>query len=73
MFTHLPTICTIRIYTVSGVLIDKIEVNNAFDDGSIHWDMQTNEGLEIAAGMYIYHVKSKVTGKEKLGKFAVVK
>jgi len=29
--------------------------------------------LEIAAGIYIYHIKSEVTGKEKLGKFAVIK
>ncbi|MBC8479281.1 MAG: hypothetical protein H8D46_02355 [FCB group bacterium] len=73
MFTHLPAQCSIRIYTVSGVLVDKIDVDNPMDDGTIHWDLQTNEGLEIAAGMYIYHVKSKITGKEKLGKFAVVK
>ena len=73
MFTHLPSQCTIRIYTVSGVLVDKIDVDNAVEDGSYHWDMQTNENLEIAAGMYIYHVKSDITGKEKLGKFAVVK
>jgi len=73
MFTHLPAQCTIRVYTVSGVLVDKIDVDNALDDGSIHWDLQTNECLEIAAGMYVYHVKSKLTGKEKVGKFAVVK
>ena len=73
MFTYLPSQCTIRIYTVSGVLVDKIDINNDVEDGSYHWDMQTNENLEIAAGMYIYHVKSKITGKEKLGKFAVVK
>ena len=39
----------------------------------LHWDMLTKEDLEIAAGYYIYHVKSKVTGKEKLGKFAIIK
>ena len=72
-FTHLPSKCTIHIYTVSGVLVDKIQVDNGMDEGSIHWDLQTNEGLEVAAGMYIYHVKSGITGKEKLGKFAVIK
>ena len=29
--------------------------------------------LEIAPGIYIYHLKSKKTGKEKMGKFAVIK
>ena len=28
---------------------------------------------EVAAGIYIYHIKSLVTGDEKLGKFAVIK
>ncbi|RKY55699.1 MAG: hypothetical protein DRP89_02735, partial [Candidatus Neomarinimicrobiota bacterium] len=73
LFTHLPAQCTIKIFTVSGVLVDKIEVNNSSDNGMAHWDMLTKEGLEIAAGMYIYHIKAKVTGDEKVGKFAVIK
>lgn len=73
LFTHLPAQCTIRIFTVSGVLVDKIEVNNSSDNGITHWDMLTKEGLEIAAGMYIYHVRAKATGDEKVGKFAVIK
>jgi hypothetical protein len=31
------------------------------------------EGLEVAAGMYFYHVKSSVSGDEKMGKFAIIK
>jgi len=73
MFTNLPAQCTIKIFTVSGVLIDEIEVNNPNDNGIIHWDMLTSEGLEIAAGIYLYHVKAERTGDTKLGKFAVVK
>jgi len=73
LFTHIPAECTIKIFTVSGVLVDEIEVGNPPDEGIVHWDMLTREGLEIAAGMYIYHVKSDLTGDEKLGKFAVIK
>ena len=73
MFTHLPAECTIKIFTVSGYLVDEIQVQNNADDGFVHWDMLTKEGLEIAAGIYIYHVKSAKTGDEKMGKFAVVK
>jgi len=73
MFTHLPAQCTIKIFTVSGVLVDVINVNNDADNGIVHWDMLTKENLEIAAGMYLYHVKSKATGDEKVGKFAVIK
>ena len=73
LFTHIPAECTIKIFTVSGVLVDKIIVENEPDNGIVHWDMLTREGLEIAAGMYLYHVESEVTGDEKLGKFAVIK
>ena len=73
LFTHIPAHCTIKIFTSSGVFVDKIEVNNSPDNGIIHWDMLTKEGLEIAPGIYIYYVKSHDTGKEKLGKFAIIK
>lgn len=72
MFTHLPAECTIRIFTSSGVLIKTIEVNNIASDGSAYWNLLTEENLEIAAGMYIYHVQSK-SEKEHIGKFAVLK
>ena len=73
LFTHIPADCRIRIFTVSGVLVDEITVHNEPDNGIIHWDMLTRENLEIAAGMYIYHVESEKTGDTMLGKFAVIK
>ena len=88
MFTHLPSRCDIKIFTVSGVLVDVIHAPEdgmvsytspkgsdlgEYNTGSIHWDLLTDEGLVIAAGMYFFHVKDKKTGKEKIGKFAVVK
>jgi hypothetical protein len=72
-FTHIPAQSTIKIFTSSGVFIRQLDVDNAPDNGICKWDMLTKEGLEIAAGIYVYHVKSIVTGKEKLGKFAVIK
>lgn len=85
MFTHLPAQCTIKIFTASGVFVDEIEVNNSTGarvadwdnnsdaNGMAYWDLISKEGLAIASGYYIYHVKSHVTGKEKMGKFAVIK
>ena len=72
MFTHIPADCRIKIFTVSGVLVDEIIVNNK-PEWYYHWDMLTRENLEIAAGMYIYHIGSIETGREKVGKFAVIK
>ena len=73
MFTHIPAECTIHIFTVSGILVNKLEVNNKPENGIVHWDVLTKEGLEIAAGMYLYHIESNVTGDSKTGKFAVIK
>jgi hypothetical protein len=73
MFTHIPAECTIKIFTISGVLVDEIVVTNPPEEGIVHWDLLSKEGLEIAAGMYIYHVKAEKTGDEKIGKFAVIK
>ncbi len=73
MFTHIPAQCVIKIFTVSGVLVDEIEVQNEPSNGIVHWDLKSREGLDVAAGMYIYHVKSLKTGDEKIGKFAIIK
>ena len=73
MFTHIPANCSIKIFTVSGIFVDEIIVSNEPENGIIHWDMLTRENLEIAAGMYIYHIESEMTGDSKLGKFAVIK
>ena len=73
MFTHIPANCIIKIFTVSGVLVDEIIVNNEPSNGIIHWDMLTRENLEVAAGMYVYHIDALDIGEEKLGKFAIIK
>ncbi len=73
LFTHIPANCSIKIFTSSGILVDQIDVDNEPSNGTVHWDLLTREDLEVAAGMYIYHIKSHVTGKEKIGKFAVIK
>ena len=73
MFTHIPAQCNIKIFTISGYLVDEIDVTNEPHDGIVHWDLLTKEDLEIAPGVYVYYLKSKNTGKEKMGKFAVIK
>ena len=72
MFTNIPAKAVLKIFTISGILIKEIKINNSPERGIIHWDMLTKEGLEIAAGMYLYHIEAE-TGEEKIGKFAVIK
>lgn len=73
MFTHLPAECKIKIYTISGVFVDQVDVYNNSNDGIAYWDLLNNEGLEVAAGMFIYHVKSSETSNVKMGKFSIIK
>lgn len=73
LFTHLPARCTIKIFTMSGVLVDEIDVENASDNGTAHWNLLSREGLEVSAGIYIYHVEARETGDTKVGKFGVIK
>ncbi len=73
-FTHLPGHCKIRIFTTSGILIRTIEhnVDNGDPIGYHSWIMRNEDNMDIASGLYIYQVKDMTTGKEKVGKFAVI-
>ena len=78
MFTNLPSSCVIHIFTSSGVKVKTIYKNDGIDNGMVYWDLLNKEGLEIAAGMYLYHVAPTFSDKslnklEHTGKFAVIK
>ena len=78
MFTNLPSSCVINIFTSSGVKVKTIYKNDGIDNGMVYWDLLNKEGLEIAAGMYLYHVAPTFSDKslnklEHTGKFAVIK
>jgi hypothetical protein len=71
-FTHLPPKCTIRIFNVLGQLVVTLEHNSDLWDGTAVWDMMTKDKLDVAYGVYIYHVDAEGIG-EKIGKFAIIK
>lgn len=71
-FINLPPKCTIRIYTVRGYLVDTIEHDTAISNGAEPWDLVSKDGMNIAYGVYVYHVEAPGIG-EKMGKFAVIK
>jgi len=70
-FIHLPAECTIRIYTVRGELVKRLEHNGGVADGSLDWNLKSRDGLDIAYGIYVYHLEADVG--EKIGKFAIIK
>lgn len=71
-FMHLPNECTIRIYSISGKLIDTIIHSSVISDGQESWDLISSDGMDIAYGVYIFHVDAPGIG-EKIGRFAIIK
>ena len=71
-FDKVPAKCTIRIYTMAGELVRVLEHDSAIDDGKVYWDLLTRDNIEVAYGLYFYHVDAPGIGK-KIGKFAIIK
>lgn len=69
-FINTPANCTIRIFTVNGDLVKTLHSENPMD-GFIRWDLTTKDNLEVAFGLYIYHVEAPGIG-EHIGKFAII-
>ncbi len=80
-FVNVPSVCTIRIYTLAGEHITTIKHNDG--SGDEPWgsralgDYQVNKYLQfVAPGTYLFHVESHVPGhegEEKIGKFVIIK
>lgn len=71
-FINLPQKCTIRIYTLAGQLIKTIHKDSGYLDGTVSWNLITDDGMEAAYGVYVYHVEAPGIG-EYIGKFALIK
>ncbi len=75
-FTHLPTDlatkCNIRIYSVGGQFVNKIEHHNSSFSGTTfdEWNLTNQAGVPVASGMYIIHVEVEGVGN-KILKMAV--
>ncbi len=68
-FINLPPECTVYIFTIDADLIKTIDHNAT--NGTEVWDLRTEGGRELAAGMYIYVVKTK--DSEYKERFAIIK
>lgn len=69
-FRNLPPRCTIRIYTITGELVDTIEKDNSLSYAT--WDLLSFESQQIAYGVYIYHLDAPGIGT-KIGRIGVIK
>jgi hypothetical protein len=71
-FDHLPARCTIRIYTMTGELVRTLEHDTGIDDGKEFWDLLSKDNMEVAYGLYFFHIDAPGIG-DKIGKFAIIK
>jgi hypothetical protein len=67
-FINLPEGATIRIYTVAGTLVREFR---PFDPrsgqrNSLDWDLQTQNNLPVASGMYLAHIDVPGVGERVL-------
>lgn len=74
-FTNLPMARnTIKIYTVSGDLVQTLDHDGLSGSGHMSWNLMSRNGQEIVSGVYLYSVESDDDRFESfVGKFVVVR
>ncbi|MEO5619112.1 MAG: hypothetical protein ABIS67_15185 [Candidatus Eisenbacteria bacterium] len=70
-FRSLPPSSVIRIYTVRGDLVQTLR-HDGSTAGFVAWNLRTKDNLDLAPGLYIFHVEASGV-PDHVGKFAVVK
>jgi hypothetical protein len=57
---------------MSGHLVQELQHNGTIDDGQEPWNLVSRDGMNIAFGVYVYHVDAPGIGSH-IDKFAVIK
>lgn len=68
-FTNMPTKATVRIFSLSGVFIQRIEKDNS--SPWLDWDLRNRDGLPVASGIYLAYLDLPGIGT-KVMKIAVI-
>lgn len=72
MFYNLPDRCTIQIFDLAGMLVQEIDYTApGATNGTYFWDMYSQNGNEVASGMYVWVVKYK--GGQQHGTFSIIR
>lgn len=71
-FRNLPLNSVVKIFTLTGELVRTLRQDGNFNDGYVAWDLRNNDNLEVAPGLYIYHVGGGSSGSY-IDKFAIIK
>ncbi len=74
-FRNLPKCrCTVRIYTVSGDLVEVLDYDGRDGGGTLAWNLLTRNGQDAASGIYLFSVEPH-DGRfgRVIGKFVVIR
>jgi hypothetical protein len=71
-FEHLPSLCTIRIFTINGDLVQTLVHDVGMQNAREYWNLLNRDGFSVAYGVYIAHIDAPGVG-EKILKFALIK
>lgn len=66
-FTNLPASGSIKIYTISGSLVRKLDITGP----QVKWDAKSSAGEVVASGVYLWEVT--VGTNRKTGKLVIIK
>lgn len=70
-FVNLPDRAIIRIYSVSGILVNALTHNDPSGGGDEVWNLRNRNNQFVASGVYFYHVETP-DGQTKIGRLTVV-
>jgi hypothetical protein len=70
-FVNLPAQAIVRIYSLSGVLVNVLTHNDVTGGGDLTWNLRNRNNQFVASGVYFYHVETP-DGQAKVGRFTVV-
>jgi len=70
-FVNMPPRAIVRIYSVSGVLVNVLTLHDPSGGGELTWNLRNRNNQFVASGVYFYHVEAP-DGRTKVGRFTVV-
>jgi hypothetical protein len=70
-FSHLPTVATIRIFNLAGILVRTLAKTDASTQYQ-RWDLNNENQLPVASGLYIAYIDMPELGTTKILKFTVI-
>jgi hypothetical protein len=66
---------TIRIYTLSGDLVEELAFDGRGGSGTVKWDLVSRNGQDVTSGVYLYSIETDTNAafKRNIGKFVVIR